>query len=588
MTGILTSVAFALALLLGVGTAQAQTSEELVSNTEQTGWEFPQDFRFDHAQAFTTGSHAAGYTLTRVDLKVSHTGTMPTYTVSIHEDSSNQPGTNLSTLTNPTSLPSTAGLAQFTASGGIALAPNTTYWVMVDVDTGDNNTSISGTSSYDEDTGAVAGWTIANTLLFRFKDSTGMWASQRDILKFAVHGYANPSVSNTGQTDGGDATLNNDHVQGFTTGSHGPGYTLTDVYFEMQNTATTPPSLTVTVRSLDLQTTEGTLTNLASLPSTFERVQFTTSSGIDLKPNTDYAVMIDVGNNPSANAKLKRTTATAEDAGGATGWSIADDRRWRTSIDTTWNDESANVLQMAVYSTVKPGVTAVALSSSPASDQTYGLQEKIRVQLTFNKAVDVTGAPQLKIAMGTSDERWAAYESGSGTTMLTFVYQVVAADRAATGIAVLENTLALNGGTLKVAGTQNNVVLTHPGQAADPNHKVDGSLVNSSEVSINVAGSATIVEGEGAVFTVIASPAPTSDLTVNLEISQTGRFVAASGLGAQTVSVSPAGSGSYIVATVADTTDEANGDGDGDASPRHGLHGARDAKHRHRVCARQR
>jgi len=242
MTGILTSVAFALALLLGVGAAQAQTSEKLVSNTGQTDSKFPEDFRYDHAQAFTTGSHAAGYTLTRVDLKVSHTGTMPTYTVRVHEDSSNQPGTDLGTLTNPASLPSTAGLVQFTASGGIDLAPNTPYWVVVDVDTGDDNTKLIGPSSDDEDTGAVAGWTIANTLLYRDKTDTGAWVSWNHIFKFAVHGYANPSVSNTGRADSSDDTLNNDHAQAFTTGSHAAGYTLTRVDLEMQDTATTTPT----------------------------------------------------------------------------------------------------------------------------------------------------------------------------------------------------------------------------------------------------------------------------------------------------------------------------------------------------------
>ena len=564
MTGILTSVAFALALLLGVGAAQAQTSEKLVSNTRQPIPEFREDFSYDHAQAFTTGSHAAGYTLTRVDLKVSHTGPMPTYTVSVHEDSSNQPGANLSTLTNPASLPSTAGLAEFTASGGIALAPNTTYWVMVDVDTGDENTRLIGTRSYDEDTGAVAGWTIANTLLYRSNTSTGAWVSWDYLFKFAVHGYVNPSVSNTGQTDGSDDTLNNDHAQAFTTGSHAAGYTLTRVDLEMQDTATTTPTYSVSVHedsSSQPGTALGTLTNPASLPGAFGPVQFTASGdGIALAPNTTYWVVIDVSADKSGDTKVKRTALKAEDAGGATDWSIADGRFERVADSTTgtWTSQTANVLQMAVYSTLKPGVTAVALSSSPAADQTYGLQEKIRVQLTFNQAVDVTGTPQLKIDMGApSGQKEATYESGSGTTMLTFVYTVEAADRAATGIAVLENTLALNSGTLKVAGTQNNVVLAHPGLAADPNHKVDGSLVNSSEVSI-AAESATIVEGERAVFIVTASPAPTSRLTVNLEISQSGYFVAQLFLGEQTV-VLTSGSQRYGVATMENTTYEVNG-----------------------------
>ena len=567
MTGILTSVAFALALLLGVGAAQAQTSEKLVSNTGQPS-PFREDFRYDHAQAFTTGSHAAGYTLTRVDLEMQDTAaTTPTYSVAIWSNTaSNQPDSVLttdSTLTNPASLPSTAGLAQFTASGGIDLAPNTTYWVVVDVDAGDNNTRLTSTRSDDEDTGAVAGWTIANTLLFRDKNSTGEWDSWNYIFKFAVHGYANPSVSNTGRTDSSDDTLNNDHAQAFTTGSHAAGYTLTRVDFEMQKSGTNAPAYTVKIHADSSGTPGdevGELTVPSSLPTSFETTGFTASgTSINLAAETDYWVVVDV-TTADGDTKLKTTTAPAEDADEATGWSIADTRLRRASTVSPWGSPVNALLQMAVYSTLKPGVTAVALSSSPASGQAYGLQEKVRVQLTFNQAVAVTGTPRLKIAMGTSasDERWAAYESGSGTTMLTFVYTVVKADQAANGIAVLENTLALNSGTLKVAGTQNNVVLAHPGQGADPDHKVDGSLVNSSEVSIR-AESAAIVEGDNAVFIVTASPAPTLTLAVNLKISESDYFVAAGFLGARTVYVSPSGSMYYTVDIVNDTTDEANG-----------------------------
>ena len=99
--------------------------------------------------------------------------------------------------------------------------------------------------------------------------------------------------------------------------------------------------------------------------------------------------------------------------------------------------------------------------------------------------------------------------------------------------------------------------LAHTGLAADSNHQVDGSLGASSVVSI--AGTAAIVEGGQAVFTVSASPAPPSALTVNLNISQIGAFVAAGDLGAQTVTVSTSGSESYTVPTVNDTTDEPNG-----------------------------
>ena len=145
--------------------------------------------------------------------------------------------------------------------------------------------------------------------------------------------------------------------------------------------------------------------------------------------------MIDADGQAS-NVNVKRTSATTEDDGGAAGWSIADSRLWRAATNTDWNNETGNFLRLAVYGTANAGVTAVALSSTPASGTTYGPGEEIAVQLTFSTAVDVTGTPRLEIDLGASDERWAEYESGSTTTVLTFVYTVVATD-SSTGIAVL-------------------------------------------------------------------------------------------------------------------------------------------------------
>ena len=70
---------------------------------------------------------------------------------------------------------------------------------------------------------------------------------------------------------------------------------------------------------------------------------------------------------------------------------------------------------------------------------------------------------------------------------------------------------------------------------------------------------ASVTEGGSAAFTVSASPAPASSLTVGLTISQTGSFVVAGGTGSKTVTVPTSGSATYSVATVDDSTDEANG-----------------------------
>ena len=73
------------------------------------------------------------------------------------------------------------------------------------------------------------------------------------------------------------------------------------------------------------------------------------------------------------------------------------------------------------------------------------------VTVTFNKAVDVTGTPQLALGVG-SQTRQAGYASGTGTTVLVFRYVVAQADADGDGISIGASALALNGGTIDVAG----------------------------------------------------------------------------------------------------------------------------------------
>lgn len=171
------ALAAAFVLLLGAGAAQAQTAVKLVSNTGQSS--AFSGINVDYAQAFTTGSNDAGYAgykLTRVDLRMSSGGgTTPVYTVSIHSDSSNAPGTSLGTLTQQGSLPSTTGPVRFNASGdGIDLAANTRYWLVLDVSTPNSSAEvrITDAGADAEDSGGAAGWSIADTLIWRSRTST--------------------------------------------------------------------------------------------------------------------------------------------------------------------------------------------------------------------------------------------------------------------------------------------------------------------------------------------------------------------------------------------------------------------------------
>ena len=122
---------------------------------------------------------------------------------------------------------------------------------------------------------------------------------------------------------------------------------------------------------------------------------------------------------------------------------------------------------------VAASVAGVEVGSDAGADQTYGLGDIIQVRVGFSNTVDVTGTPRLKIDMDPANwgEKWAAYTSGSGTTTLTFAHTVVEPNISTQGIAVLANTLELNGGTIRTSGEDAD--LAHTGRDHDANHKVD-------------------------------------------------------------------------------------------------------------------
>ena len=139
-----------------------------------------------------------------------------------------------------------------------------------------------------------------------------------------------------------------------------------------------------------------------------------------------------------------------------------------------------------------PSATGVAVSSRPAAGDTYGPGEAVRVAVTFSEAVAVTGSPRLKIDLDPADwgEKWAAYENGGATDRLTFAYEVVEPNLSTEGVAVLANTLALNGGSIRSAETEADAELGHAGLDHDPAHKVDWRPEAVTVTGVSVASSA--------------------------------------------------------------------------------------------------
>ena len=134
-------------------------------------------------------------------------------------------------------------------------------------------------------------------------------------------------VSNVSQTATGNAnvTASQSQGQGFTTGSDSGGYTLGSVELAVSSFSGTASDITVSIYSEssdDPGTVVHTLTTPASISTPV--TTFTAPSGTTLAAGTTYYVVIST---TSSGINLSRTNATAEDTGGASGWSIADDRR---------------------------------------------------------------------------------------------------------------------------------------------------------------------------------------------------------------------------------------------------------------------
>ncbi len=300
----------------------------------------------DYAQAFTTGSNAAGYSLRSVDVEfavIDSTFSSSSLTASIHADSGGSPGNSLGTLTNPASFPvsSSDQTLTFTSSAGIDLAANTTYFVMFDMGSNQAQASIRATASDSEDSGALAGWSIGDSTLRRGFASTGTWTTEGASLKLSLGGVSKPSlVSNFGQANGGTGNfVQHDHAQAFTTGANAGGYTLTGVDFSFPqiNDGALAGKLTAEIRS-DSSGAPGAVVATLTKPGTIAAgTNSFTHSGVALAANTTYWAVLDVTLVllPGANT-IRNTASDAEDAGGADGWTIADDGHYRT-----WNTSGA-------------------------------------------------------------------------------------------------------------------------------------------------------------------------------------------------------------------------------------------------------
>ncbi|KRA42029.1 fibronectin type III domain-containing protein [Devosia sp. Root635] len=115
-------------------------------------------------------------------------------------------------------------------------------------------------------------------------------------------------------------------------------------------------------------------------------------------------------------------------------------------------DNGTAIFSFTSTSTAAPTVTSVEV---PANG-TYTAADNLDFKVNFDNPVTVTGTPYIRLTVG-STTRYADYVSGSGTSALTFRYDVSAGDLDTDGIVV--GTMSANGGTMR-SGSGVNATLT--------------------------------------------------------------------------------------------------------------------------------
>lgn len=211
--GLLIVLAFA---VLNPPQARAQatpTSVTLVSNQANAAHSFEARNSHDRVQAFTTGGHAAGYTLTSVSLMFTVTNSngnnLLGYEVEIWETNlQSRPTAKLATLQKPSIL--VTGSNTFTASGsGVWLAASTTYavvWNITRRDSGIKGRDIFLTPTINLSQTGEAGWEIANKFSSRVWNSNLLadWSdTQHGSFRISGSGYQGraPSPASTAPPD---------------------------------------------------------------------------------------------------------------------------------------------------------------------------------------------------------------------------------------------------------------------------------------------------------------------------------------------------------------------------------------------------
>ena len=242
--------------------------------------------------------------------------------------------------------------------------------------------------------------------------------------------------------------------------------------------------------------------------------------------NWDTAQPVTVSADEDANASNEKVTLTHTAAGGGYG-SV----RAELVVTVTDNDSS------------------LALSTSIAGGSAIAEGGTARFTLT------ATPAPQSPLTVEVKVEDSGAFASSDQLGMKTVTIDT-------TGTATLDVTTD-DDGTDEPDGALMATVQAGTGHA--PSSAAASASVAVADDDdppppvVSITGGSAITEGDTASFTLTATPAPESALTVEVTVADSGAFAASGQLGTKTVTIDTTGTATLDVTTDNDGTDEPDG-----------------------------
>ena len=531
-----TVAALLLCLPLSVFATGAHAQRTLVSNLDQAngGAINNQGLRANYLQGFSTGGYPDGYTLNSVDLQFSNISisNIPNAVSIRTRSSAGVPGSTLGGLTQSgAATTGKAGTVTFASSSGIALDPNTQYYLTIQNSSHSRaySTRLQRTTSDAEDSGGASNWTISDRAWQTGNVRNG-YRSSTDALKLRINGVENSptvtlSVSNSGAV---------------TEASGSREVTITATRSEA-HPSDAETSLQIPIRVKSAGTT-ATQTDDYTLAGTISIAQGQSSG------TTSFTVVDDSTDEPDETVVVELGPLSEGSRAGT-----------NREITITITDDDATTVDLA-----RTGSGAIDEGGTAEFTLTLG---------RGLVAGEVLAVP-LSIAGGTvgTDYTLALTGTPAGVSLsgevVTFTGGATASATVATVLltAAQDDDTADERLTVSIPATSSGdaPILTATGLDGGATGSRTGTgviaIIDDDGALATLSAPARIIEGEESGCAVAIRPRPGVNLRVNVALSQSGAFLAAEDTGDRTIAYRRrAPLAEYGFVTVDDETDEPDG-----------------------------